>query len=163
MSRTHDFRMPGQQRFRTPRPHRADSYQGTTKKADSMVCDACDVVYHGGRWYWGAPPFGEVRGGLCPACQRARDGYPAGTIRLTPAMTAHEDLVPMMRHLERSEVAEHPLERILTIEMRREGMLVTTTGLHIARRIVTHLERRFHARARVHYDETHTLHVDWAR
>jgi hypothetical protein len=151
------------QRARTVTRKSRDPYVRDDKSADAFVCDRCDVVAHGGRWYWGAPPFGEVRGGLCPACARTRDRAPAGTLRLPAAMLLHRDeVVNLIRGVEAAERAEHPLERLIGIRERRGELWVTTTGTHLARRIASKLQRRFHARPRAHFDGDHEVRIDWA-
>ncbi|MFO1078060.1 MAG: BCAM0308 family protein [Planctomycetota bacterium] len=143
-------------------PKHADSYAAAVKLADSLVCDDCNVVQNGGRWYWGAPPFGEVRGGRCPACRRIHDRCPAGTIRLPLALAADRD--DMVRHLQAlaaAERAEHPLERIIAIDTRDDALWITTTGIHIARRLTRWLERHVKAMPRIHYTEEHEMRVEW--
>jgi NMD protein affecting ribosome stability and mRNA decay len=132
------------------------------KGPETLVCDACRVVQHGGRWFWGAPPDGHVRGGLCPACQRIRDRYPAGTIRVPASLLEPRDeIVHLIRNVEEAEKNEHPLERIMDIEERNGGLVVTTTGMHVARRIADRLERRFHKKPRMHYEEENLLRLEW--
>jgi NMD protein affecting ribosome stability and mRNA decay len=128
-----------------------------------MVCDDCGVVQHGGKWYWGAPPLAEVKSGRCPACQRIRDRYPAGTIHLHRAFLEHrEEILQLIRNVEQHEKAEHPLERLMEVEESDGRLVITTTGIHIARQIARKLVRRFHKRARVRYaDEESLVHVDW--
>jgi len=60
-----------------------------------------------------------------------------------------------VRHCEQVEAAEHPLERIIAITPAAEGELVTTTGVHLARRIAHALQ---HA-----YKGDKVLRVSWSR
>jgi hypothetical protein len=146
------------------RTKHADSYAAEAKVADSLVCDDCNVVQHGGRWYWGAPPFGEAVGGLCPACRRVRDHCPAGTIRLPLDLAVDRDeVVGHVHRLAAAETKEHPLERVIAIEDHDGVMCITTTGIHIARRLTRWLERRVKAAPKIHYTEQHELHVEWQR
>ena len=147
-----------------PRPRQHDTYAHRRKRAGTSVCGGCGVVFRAGRWCWDAPPADAVEGGLCPACERIRDRYPAGTLRL-PASFAEEreEVLGLIRNAEQSEKAEHPLERLMGIEDDPGGgLIVTTTGLHLARSIASKLERRFHRPARIRYpEESHLMHVDW--
>lgn len=70
----------------------------------------------------------------------------------------------MLRNAERAEGEEHPLERLMDLVDEPDGSLVvTTTGLHLARAIANKLERRFHRHARIHYPgEQERVQVDWA-
>ncbi len=158
-------RHPGQKK---DRPRGVESrhpkvYVRPAKEAGALVCDDCGVVQHGGKWSWGAPPLTELQAGRCPACQRIRDHYPAGTIQLHPAFLEHrEEILHMIRNLEQAEKAEHPLERLMDVEESGGRMVVTTTGIHLARQIAHKLARRFHQRARIRYaDQESLVHVDW--
>lgn len=137
-------------------------YERKAKPADAIVCDQCALVWFGGRWYHGAPPFGEVRGGLCPACQRIRDRFPAGTIRV-PADSAKavREISNIARRLEESERAEHPLERLMDVVREDGTIVITTTGIHLARRITSKLERYVRADATFHYGDEDELRVEW--
>jgi hypothetical protein len=151
------------QRVRSITRKSRDPYVRDAKHADAVVCDHCGVVGHGGRWYWGAPPLGEVRGGSCPACERIRDRAPAGSLRLSAAMRERRDeVVRVVRSLEAAERLEHPLERLIAVTDRRGQLWVSTTGIHLARRIASQLARRFHAKPRIRFDRDHEVRIDWA-
>lgn len=158
---------PGRRQDHRPRmvqPKQHDPYARRKKAANAQVCDQCGVVFHAGRWYWGAPPLTDVKDGLCPACERIRDRYPAGTIRLPEAFMAQRDeVLGMIKNAEEAEKAEHALERLMDIEDGPDGgLVVTTTGIHLARAIANKLDRRFHRKARIRYVEEQALiHVDW--
>lgn len=133
------------------------------KRSGAFVCADCGVVQHAGKWYWGAPPLAQPRSGRCPACQRIRARDPAGTIRLAPAFLARaEEVLDLARNVERAEKAEHPLERLMEVEQSDGHLVITTTGIHIARQIAHKLARRFHRRARIRYEEAGgVVHVEW--
>jgi len=158
-------RHPGQKKDR-PRgvqSRRPGVFERTAKAAGAFVCDDCGVVQHAGKWSWGAPPLTELAGGRCPACQRIRERYPAGTIRLHPAFLEHrEEIKQLARNVEQAEKAEHPLERLMEMQESEGDLVITTTGIHIARQIAHKLARRFHQRARLRYaDDEGLVHVDW--
>ncbi len=138
-------------------------YVEGAKPAGALLCRDCGVVQHAGRWTWNAPPQARVQKGLCPACRRIRDEYPAGTIQLDRAFLRHKkEILGLIRRVERAEKAEHPLERVMGTVESGGRLVVTTTGIHIARQIAHKLARRFHKRARIRYAEDESLvHVDW--
>lgn len=145
---------------REVRPKQHDTYVREHKAGGELVCTECGVWQRDGRWEWGPAPYleTEVKEGLCPACQRIRDRYPAGTIELPAGFLLHRDeIAGMIENAERGEKAEHPLERLMGVEANENGLVVTTTGIHLARRIANKLERRFHARARFRYPEEQEL------
>jgi len=148
---------------RTPRPKQHDTYARRRKPAGDEVCEECGATFHAGRWSWN-PPQTDARKGLCPACERVRDRYPAGELRLPKGFVdEHDEIVGLIRNTEEMEKAEHPLERLMDIEQAADGGLtVTTTGIHLARAIANKLERRFHRQARIRYPkEEHRIEVDW--
>jgi hypothetical protein len=73
--------------------------------------------------------------------------------------------VALARNLEASEKDEHPLNRIMAIEERTEDELViTTTDIHLPRRIGEAVQRAFHGDLQLHYDqENYFVRVDWQR
>lgn len=143
---------------RNPRAHARRA-----KAAGALVCSDCGVYQHAGKWAWGTPPVVELESGRCPACQRVRERYPAGTLRLPAAYLAQEvEIVQLARHLEEAEKAEHPLERLMAIERADGGLRLTTTGVHLARQLAHKLAKRLHAKPRFRYaDGEDLLHVDW--
>ena len=150
---------------RPPNPRHRDNYPHDAKAEKASVCSECGLVLHGGRWTRGAPPTTDVGSRLCPACERVRDRYPAGTISVPSTfLAARDEVLGMIRNTEKAESEEHPLERVMDVEdAAGGGLLVTTTGVHVARAIAAKLERRFHSQARFHYsDGDRTVSVDWA-
>jgi NMD protein affecting ribosome stability and mRNA decay len=113
-----------------------DSYRSALKLPGPASCPDCGASYREGRWTWQKPVPGSVPH-RCPACERIRDDFPAGqlTIRGAFAKEHREELVSAIKAREAREKSEHPLERIMRLEDRAEGLTVTTTGVHLARAI----------------------------
>jgi hypothetical protein len=80
-----------------------------------------------------------------------------------PGFLEHKaEVLQIIRNVERAEKAEHPLERLMDVEESGGRLVVTTTGIHIARQIAHKLARRFHQKARIRYARQEDLiHVDW--
>lgn len=133
-----------------PRKHNAKA---------ALVCEECKLIHHAGRWYAGAPPISEVESSLCPACKRVRDHDPAGEITVPEEfLEIREELLGMLSNAESAERAEHPLERLMEFEEGPDGsLIVSTTGVHLARAIANKLERRFHRQARFQYAKGETF------
>jgi hypothetical protein len=148
---------------RNVRPKGHDPYRRQRKTGDAVVCKECGLVFHGGRWYRGAPPLCNEQSGLCPACERIRDRDPAGTVRLAGLPDAcREEILGLIGNVAERETQEHPLERIIEIADEPGGLLVTTTGMHLARSIGSALRRRSHGGARIHYEEEGShVQVNW--
>ncbi|WP_272481676.1 BCAM0308 family protein, partial [Rhodothermus marinus] len=83
----------------------------------------------------------------CPACRRAADRYPAGYVELAGAFlsTHQEEILNLIRNLEEQEKQARPLERIMAMEVQNGRCYVTTTGVHLARRIGEALARAYQA------------------
>lgn len=146
-----------------PNPHHADNYPHTGKASE--VCHDCGLVQSKGRWQRIAVDdtvraSSSVR---CPACKQIHECRPAGTLLLDASFLAHRDEISgIARNAAQAESDEHPLERLIDVEARDGGLVVTTTGVHLARRIAHKLEHRFHREARYRYDEDQqVLRVDW--
>jgi hypothetical protein len=103
---------------------------------------------------------------LCPACHRIRDKYPAGFLTLKGEfLKAHqEEILNLARNEEEEEKAEHPLQRIMAIEQEGEAIVLTTTDMHLVRRIGEALHHAYHGELEVHYiEEGSILRVSWQR
>lgn len=152
---------------RPPRvnPRHKDNYPHKEKTKNALVCTKCGVVNHEGRWYWGAPPETEVEAALCPACTRIRERDARGTLRLDGSFTPYrEEILGLVRNLEEAEKAEHPLERLMEVRDTPEGIVVTTTGVHLARGIANKLARRFHKKSNLRYEDgEQRVFVDWKK
>jgi NMD protein affecting ribosome stability and mRNA decay len=139
-----------------------DPYEAQAKSPGIEVCEVCAIVHHAGRWYVGAPPLGDVRQTICPACRRVKDRAPAGTVRLrgfSPGL--FEELRGIVRNTEAKERAEHPLERLMEVVEANGELRVTTTGAHLARGIGEALGRRFRGEVSLRYlDEVGELQVE---
>lgn len=144
-------------------PREQDPYKRTKKNKDALVCTACGLVCHEGRWYRGAAPLCDEKAALCPACERIRDRYPGGTVTLRGLPEDQRDeVLAMLRNVAEEEEREHPLERVMDVVTKDDTVVVTTTGIHLARRFSNALERRFHQGVKVRYgDEDASVRVDW--
>lgn len=142
-----------------------DSYRLPRKLTEPARCRECGAVYRDGRWTW-APRGGPARSVRCPACQRIRDAAACGYIRLGGEYFAghKDDVLRRVRACEREETREHPLERIIAITPVRDGTLVTTTGVHLARRIAHALQHSFKGELESRYHKAeNVLRANWSR
>jgi hypothetical protein len=144
-----------------------DPYKTRLKLHDPTVCPDCGAVYQGDRWEWPAyPPPTDSHKERCQACHRTHDKYPAGWVTLTgPFIKAHRDeIVHLLRHQEELEKGEHPLHRIMDIRDEEDGLVVTTTDIHLPRRLGEALRHAYHGALDYHYEEeTYRLRVTWTR
>lgn len=126
----------GARRDRTVQEYQHDTYKlrGNLKKP--TVCSTCGALFHQGRWTWGPAPAnaGEI---LCPACLRIQDKYPKGLLPIQGGFkdVQREQVIGLVNNAEAAEKKEHPLSRIMLIETKPEGLVISTTDTHLPRRI----------------------------
>ena len=69
-----------------------------------------------------------------------------------------------MRNLQKEQNAEHPLSRVMDIVESGDKTVVTTTDIHLPRRIGHALEHAFKGKLDVHYnEEEYFVRVQWRR
>jgi hypothetical protein len=132
---------------------------------DPTHCPHCHAVFHHERWRWMAQPP-AAHEAMCPACQRIRDHNPAGFLTLSGRFLAdhQQEILNLARNEEATEKAEYPLHRIMDIEARTDGILITTTDIHLPRRIGEALHHAYRGDLEVHsVDEDRSLRVHWQR
>jgi hypothetical protein len=136
-----------------------------SKLPEPTVCPHCQAVYHEGRWTW-IPRPAAAHEEICPACHRIRDHYPAGYLTLSGNyLQEHKtDIINLAHNEEAAEKGEHALHRIMAVEEHDDQVIVTTTDIHLPRRIGEALHRAHRGDLDFHYeDEGNLLRVHWRR
>jgi len=144
---------------------RHDTYRSKGKLREPTVCPSCGAVYQAGMWKWAVAPEDAHRQS-CPACLRIEDDYPAGFISLRGGFLQdhREDILNLARNEETKGKQEHALERIMKIDPQDDGVLITTTDIHLARRIGEAVHRAYAGEFEYHYeDDENRLRVSWTR
>jgi NMD protein affecting ribosome stability and mRNA decay len=142
-----------------------DAYRLDHKPAHPTVCPQCHVVHHAGLWQRVAPPAGAQEA-LCPACRRIRDRFPAGYVSIEGEYFREHraELMRLVEHCAERAGAEHVLQRIMATEETADGVLVTTTDLHLARGIAQALHHAHQGELTLRYQEAQTLlRAHWKR
>jgi NMD protein affecting ribosome stability and mRNA decay len=145
---------------------RHDSYKARGKLSDPTRCPECGAVFTKGRWTWNSVPRAGAHEQPCPACERIRDGYPAGYVNLGGEyLAAHRDeILNIIRNCEEEEKAGHPLQRIMAIKDVEGGVLVTTTDAHLARRIAERVHDACKGSLALQYNkEENLVRATWTR
>lgn len=146
-----------------------DTYRLARKFPEPTVCSECKAVFVGGRWQWnaeGAKVPAGAKEAICPACRRIRDGYPAGTLTISGKFLElhRDDVKGVLRAEEQLETAEHPLNRIASMEEGDETIAITTTDIHLPRRIAEALYRAYEGELSVDYaEDEQSIRVNWKR
>ena len=144
-----------------------DPYRLRNKMPFSTRCSDCGAVFSRGRWISGsitdsAAPHTSV----CSACRRIREHMPAGRVDIKGDFyKEHRDEInSMIHHIEKKEFRGHPLERIMSRDDSNDELYLTTTGVHLARRIGGGLQRSYKGALSVSSGPgDDTIRVDWIR
>jgi NMD protein affecting ribosome stability and mRNA decay len=143
-----------------------DAYRVGQRFAEPTVCPDCEAVFHEGRWTWADAPPRDAALARCPACLRARDGYAAGILALTgPFLSEHrKEILNLLENVSVAETAEHPLHRKLDSIEAPEGVVVTTTDVHLCRRMGEALKHAYGGTFEFRYLEDDTVvRASWHR
>jgi NMD protein affecting ribosome stability and mRNA decay len=152
-------------RGRTVQEYADDTYKSRGKLPEPTACPGCHAVFHKGRWTWGDVPA-KAHEETCPACHRVHDKYPAGVLTISGHFFSEhkEEILHAARNEEAQAKAEHPLRRIMGIEEKDGGVVITTTDTHLPRRIGEALHHAYHGTLHVQYAEDDKLvRVTWER
>ena len=145
---------------------RHDPYQNYRKWPDPTSCPDCGVIYQKGRWRW---PEHDARGELirCPACQRIRDGNPAGYLTLEGRFYEihRTELDQMIQHVIERERKEHPLKRMMEQVQNPAGCwLLTFTEPHLAVQLGDQLMRAYDGHLDIDYQKAaYEVRARWRR
>lgn len=144
---------------------RHDTYQQKEKLPQPSVCTECRATLQDGRWTWKtAPPEAYLT--TCPACQRIADRYPAGYLEIHGSFFREhlDEITNLIRNTEKLEKNEHPLERVMASQKEEGHTLVTTTGIHLPRRIGEALKHSYQGELDLTYgDGEQSIRVIWRR
>jgi NMD protein affecting ribosome stability and mRNA decay len=142
-----------------------DSYGLRGKLPDPTVCTGCAALFRDGRWVFGAAPADAHRT-RCPACRRIEDDYPAGIVSISGEFAAAhgEEIEHLARNLEKREMQEHALKRIMSIETEAGETRIKTTDAKLARGIGEALSHAYHGELHYRMSEAeNVLRVEWKR
>ena len=124
------------------------------------------AVFIRGRWQWTTEPLAKAHSDLCPACHRINDKYPAGEIVLSGGFLADhaQEIIRLARNTEALESREHPLQRIMGVEETATGLVITTTDIHLPRRIGHAIVDACKGELDTHYDaQGYFVRITWRR
>ena len=145
--------------------HVHDPYRMRKKIKEPAFCPQCDAVYDKGRWVWGERPVGAETE-TCPACSRIEESQPAGIVNLSGdfLLEHNDEVINLVRNEEEKEKGQHPLHRIMSVDDGKRGTVITTTDIHLPRRIGDALKSAYGGELDFHYEEeTYFIRVNWSR
>jgi NMD protein affecting ribosome stability and mRNA decay len=146
---------------------RKDPFEAKQKLSEPTRCPSCEALFVDGRWTWETPePDADVVEELCPACQRAKQGMPAGQVELKGDFLAehYNEIRNLVQNEAKAEKVDHPLERIMAADAQNGRLYIETTGIHLARRIGDAVHNAYEGELNVTYlDSEHRIQVEWER
>ena len=163
------------QRRSTPRTIRGNPYlrerihdplHPRGKLRESTRCRRCGVQYRAGRWRWPTSSAQGLKPVTCPACRRIEGHYPAGELVLAGSFLGghRAEILATAKHVEARESADHPLNRVISIEERGGETVISTTDIHLPHRMAHALLDAWGGTTRTHYDlEGYFTRVHWSR
>jgi len=160
-----NFSTANRRKDRLIKDNRKDTYIDQITLKDPALCSKCNAVYTNGRWTWKTTEQTTTKT-TCPACRRISDNYPAGYIEIKGNffLLHSTDILNLVNNVERLEKTERPLERIISITKGENKTVITTTGIHIARRIGEALKRSYQGNYLFQYaDGEKSIRVFWER
>jgi hypothetical protein len=143
-----------------------DPYKARKKPHGPLHCPRCGAVNLGARWEWAKEKPAQADEEFCPACHRIQDDYPAGEVILSGGFLAKHkaEIVELVRNTEKAEQAEHPLQRIIRVNEAGDQLVITTTDIHLPRRIGHAVVDAYKGELETHYDlEGYFARIKWAR
>lgn len=144
---------------------RHDPYQERGKYEEPTVCSDCHAVFRRGRWQWASAPHG-AHAARCPACHRAQDKLPAGSITLEGAFfhVHRHEVLALVAHVVDREREQHPMHRIMQIDEGPDRVVVTTTDIHSPQRIAEGLKHAYQGEFEIRYGhDEYMVRVNWKR
>lgn len=154
-----------QRKDRLIHEHIHDTYRNRGKISKSAVCSECGAVYRNSRWTWGDKPS-DAHEELCAACHRITDRCPAGILTLSGSFLREHraEIINLIHNEEKKEKGEHPLHRVMGIDEGDEEIVITTTDIHLPRRIGEALHSAYGGELNFHYrKESYFLRINWKR
>jgi len=132
--------------------------QSRSHLSGKAVCIHCNATlddkrwrFNGARWVKMMMAGDEVRRIVCPACKMQEEGLVEGVVTVHAAWddARSEQASHMLRREEAREREKNALQRIVSLEVLKDGLEVTTTTEFLARHLARALEKAFHGKLSV--------------
>ena len=152
-----------------------DPYIPRKSASDVGICPKCRAIYRNKRWVIDGKEFAALtRKGAgtgiawrrCPACRKIEDGFPSGLVTLSGGYLRdhREDILNLIRNEEKRAMGFNPLERIIRMEDKGEGLEIATTDEKLAQRIGREVRKACQGTVEYKWSEdSKLLRVNWAR
>jgi len=149
-----------------------DPYLPRKGLKEPTICPSCRAVYSKKRWvldeglYLDTKKQKGVNSQKCPACRKIEDGYAMGIVNLTGGFVIEhmDEIINLLRSEERHAMEKNPLERIMKIEKKANGLHVQLTSDSLALRIGRVVHRAYKGDSKFEWKQgdKHVI-VEWVR
>ena len=135
-----------------------DPYNARSKPPEPTACPKCHATFVHGRWSWDKAPK-DAHSQVCPACQRIQDRFPAGYVTIKGAFFAEhrDEMVQFIESHGKREKQAHPLQRIMGMDDKKDGLEITTTDSLLARGIAEALVEAYKGDLKLRYSRDENL------
>lgn len=149
-----------------------DVYLPKEGKEEIAVCTKCKAAFWEKRWFTDEAETAKLTAGrvvakvLCPACQRMKDGNPAGVVTLTgDYLIEHENMIlNALRNVEAKARAKNPLARIMEINQEGSVLTVHTTDERLAEKLGKEIYKSHSGKLNFQWSEDQSfVRVSWSR
>lgn len=150
-----------------------DPYIPQKSPSEVGACPECHAIRRNKRWYPGGEDFavlarksGSFVPERCPACRKIADDFPSGVVLLQGGFLREhrEEILKLVRNEEKRAMGINPLERIISVTDRTDGMEITTTDEKLAQRIGRQVRKACGGSVAYKWSEdSKLLRVDWIR
>ncbi len=143
--------------------------EGTCKIS---VCNKCHAICNNKRWrlneddYFKLSKLKSTASVLCPACQKIKDKFPGGIVKLKGSFLFEnrEEIMNLIKNEEGRAKGFNPLERLMDISDIEGGIEITTTNEKLAQRIGRSIKRAYQGKIEYKWSrDTKLLRADWER
>lgn len=149
----------------------ADVYVHKEGIKEETVCAGCQALYRNKRWYRSgdvaAKGSSMTKGHvLCPACQRMKDGNPAGIATFAgDYLVQHEnEIINTVKNVEEKARAKNPLARIMAIAREGDVVTVSTTDDKLAQKLGRDIYKAHSGRLEFQWSKEESfVRVNWSR
>jgi hypothetical protein len=118
---------------------------------EPAMCPVCNATYHKKHWSFDANQRLDVlkdkatQKHICPACKKIQDKYAMGKVFLSGSFVNEhvDELISIINSEERHAKEKNPLDRLMSVEKKNNGIYVETTSDALAMRIGHHLKNAY--------------------
>ncbi|MCS7258177.1 MAG: BCAM0308 family protein [candidate division WOR-3 bacterium] len=139
------------------------------KIPEPNICPVCGLVYYKKRWRKDEQLKAELEEVAykykCPACRKIEDHYPMGIVTVSGNFwpTVKDQIINLIHHQEEKESFTNPLARIISLNYRKDVLVVETTTENLAIMIGKALNRAYKGELKISFSDNKIARVNWQR